>query len=240
MTEVMAWSYSRLNDFEKCPKMFQGKYVTKEFPQADFSAPHLQRGKDVHKELEIAVKTGNYDLLREESKFMIPLLEAARRGIGNRKHKGFESEQQKAFDAQLKEVSWFDPKKGPKRVWCRIIMDLMVFCSGDVLVILDWKTGKIRDVVDQLGLFSAGGFALYPDVKKVIAAFVWCDHPKALPLVVEYERKDAEKLWREFGDRAELIQLSLESGVWEPKPMPFNCKYCPALPSQCEHKARYS
>ena len=96
------------------------------------------------------------------------------------------------------------------------------------------------DAIEDLQLFAAAGMSLYPDVKKVITAYVWCDHPNAPPLAVEYERKDLGKLWREFGDRAELIQLALESGVWEAKPSPFNCKYCEALPSQCKFKSEYS
>lgn len=259
MTEVLAWSYSRLNVFEQCPKRFNLQYVLKVFPKFDDSAYHLQRGKLMHAALERYLKTGDLRVLDPETnpalkypkepglpptsvlkcplEFLLPVLDSFRRSYC------LSVEGEKAFDAQLNEVSWFDSgNRNRGKVWVRVILDVLALSSvvGDVLIIADWKSGKIYDTKDQLRLFAAAGMLLFPHVEKVVTGYVWLDHPNEPPLLGVYTReRDFDNIWQEFGDRAELIQLCLESGNWEAKPAPFNCKYCPATLVQCEHKLGY-
>lgn len=249
MGNLISWSYTRLKDFEQCARMFQGKYVTKEFPSPDFEAYHLKRGKMIHTALENFLKTGDWDYLDPDKTTLLTHTDEA----GNKKcvlnvplnflkplltklrsSKFLDVEDEKAFDCDLNPVSWYD-----KRVWVRIIMDVMALSEDGTLVILDWKSGKIFNEVDQLRICAGGAMALMPGVQKVLVAYIWLDHPHAKPLIAEYTRDDFDAIWQEFGDRSEMIQLALESGVWEPSPSAFNCKWCPALPTQCRHKLEY-
>ena len=138
-------------------------------------------------------------------------------------------ELQVTFNARMNEVSWFD-----KKAWCRVIFDLLIIV-GDFALIIDWKTGKVKPYSDQLKLFAGAVMTKYPQVKRVLSAYVWLEHPTQAPVWAEYTRKDQEAIWMEFGDRAELIQLANESGNWPAKKNMF-CGWCDASESQCEHK----
>jgi len=250
MTNKIPWSFSRLKDFEQCPRKFQGKYITKEFGGADFEVYHLKRGKMIHNALENYLKTGDVKLLSDKTNpdliyqgtelskvgksvlkvpldFLVPMLEKLRAS------EGLDVETQKAFNTQFEPVSWFG--RGGA-VWFRIVMDVKAFSNPHTLVILDWKSGKTFGDVDQLKMAAGVGMKMHIQVDHVIVAYVFVDHPEAPPLIAEYTRDDIDDIWQEFGDRAEMIQLCVESGVWEPKPSNFNCTYCEATPHQCEYK----
>lgn len=219
----IAWSYSRLNDFENCPRKFQGKYVSKDFPKENFDSPHLIRGRAVHKELEDAVVLGTP--LDPTRKHLEPLVAALRRS------KLVIAEQQVCFNARRQEKTWF-----AKDAWCRMIFDVIAGDSSHYMVNLDWKTGKVRrESKDQLKMFTGGIFEKYPDVQTVLTAYIWVDHPLEPPTWIEYKRRDNESIWEEFGDRSEMIQLANEAGNWPATPNPL-CKWCPAAVGQCEFK----
>ncbi len=218
----VAWSFSRLNDFEQCPRKFQGKYILKDFPKENFDSPHLIRGKEVHKELENAVVKGTP--LHPSREFLAPIVTALRGS------KVVEAELQVCFDANRKSRSWFD-----KNAWCRMVFDVIASDDERYVISLDWKTGKVRrESKDQLKLFTAGIFERYPKAQKVLTAYIWVDHPTEAPAWVEYTRDQNESIWQEFGDRAELIQLANESGNWPEKPS-YLCMFCPANIGQCSN-----
>lgn len=222
MSKLIAWSFSRLNDFETCPKKFNLKYIQKVFPKFDSTAKHLVHGREVHDQLEQALKTEI--IVGDHLKFLLPLLTSIRRSPM------YKAELQIAFDVHLNQVDWFAPN-----VWCRVIFD--VICSPDnkCVVVIDWKTGKVKDKMrDQLALFAAAAMTMFPEAERVLTAYVWADHPHAPPTYAEYCRKDLDSLWREFGDRSELIQLSNSSGSWPAKPN-YLCRWCDATAAQCDH-----
>ena len=146
-----------------------------------------------------------------------------------KKSKKVMPELQVTFDVRMNEISWFD-----KSAWCRVILDLIIIID-DFALILDWKTGKVKRYSDQLKLFAGAVMTKYPQVKRVLSAYIWLDHPSQAPIYAEYTSNDKEDIWLEFGDRAELIQLANESGNWPAKKNMF-CKWCDALPSMCEFK----
>lgn len=220
----LAWSYSRLNDFEKCARMFQGKHVAKDFPKENFDSPHLIRGKDIHAELERAVTKGTP--LHPTRQWLQPVVNAIR------SQSLILVEKQMCLDVRHRQVSWFNTD----RAWCRVIFD--VACTNDeqLIVIIDWKTGKVRhENTDQLRLFAGAAFDQFPEAQRVLTAYVWADHPTEKMTVKEYTRDQYVHIWEEFGDRAELINLAQESGNWPATPG-FYCKFCPARLDQCEYK----
>lgn len=218
----IAWSWSRLSDFEQCPRMFQGKYVSKDFPKESFTSPHLIRGKDIHKELEDALTKGLP--LHPSRAWLAPVINAV-------KYQAMmQAELQVCFDQRRHVKSWFD-----KAAWCRMIFDVICSQDDELVIMLDWKTGKVRhESKDQLRLFAAGALDRFPDANRVLTAYVWVDHPTEKMTYVEYNRSQLEHIWEEFGDRAELIQLAQESGNWIEKPT-FKCMFCPANVGQCSN-----
>ena len=232
MAKTIAWSWSRLSDFEQCPRKFQGRYITKDFPKPDFDAPHFVKGRAAHKLLEDHFK-GEGELHGTVTEngldFSFDFRFLSKISDEIKKHRRVFPELQVTFDVRMNEISWFD-----KKAWCRVIFDLLIII-GDYAVIIDWKTGKVKEYSDQLKLFAGAVMTKYPNIKKVLTCYVWVDHPKQPPVWAEYTDKDREHIWQEFGDRSELIQLANESGNWPAKKNIF-CKWCDALPSQCEYK----
>ena len=256
MRTTIAWSWSRLDCFELCPRKFQGTYVTKEFPKPDFDAPHFAKGKAAHFLMEshfkhntplhavVSTKTDSsgkqYYVINDPEHpdktpspieldflFDFRFLENFCRKIKEATH--IEPELQVTFDVRMNELSWFS-----KKAWCRVIFDLLVIV-GDTAFVFDWKTGKVKQFSDQLKLFAGAVMTKYPKVKKVLTAYIWLEHEKTPPEWKEFTRADQESIWLEFGDRAELIQMANESGNWPAKRNNF-CNWCDALPNQCEFK----
>lgn len=250
MPKQIAWSWSRLDCFEQCPRKFQGTYILKDFPATDFEAPHFAKGKAAHWLMEEHFKTG-CDLKNTVYKVLDD------RGRGSYTFDGSMSvvgkfdfdfrflqhfcdtinkatqvipELQVTFDVRMNEVTWYD-----KRAWCRVVFDLLIIV-GDFALVIDWKTGKVKRYSDQLKLFAGAVMTKYPQVKKVLTSYIWLDHPNQAPVWKEFTHVDKEGIWLEFGDRAELIQLANESGQWPAKKNMF-CNWCNALESQCEFKS---
>jgi len=232
MSKTIAWSWTRLNDFETCPRMFQGKYITKDFPKPDFDQPHFIKGRAIHKAIEDYLKDGvviPYPIVAGDEKFFVNLDFLAPLFDKMSRADSMTVEENICFAFDLTKRSWF-----AKDAWCRVIFDALVIVD-DFALIIDWKSGKVKRHSDQLKLFAAAAMTLFPKVNRVMTAYIWCEHPKSKPTFSEYTRAEHDDLWMEFGDRAELIQMASESGNWPSKENNF-CRFCDALPSQCEFK----
>lgn len=221
MARLIAWSYSRLSDFEQCPFMFYHKHITKQF-KVDWDAPHIINGRNVHKMFEDAIRKGTG--LSESYRAFNHLIIALRA-------KAAIAEKEFTWDAQGRMVSWFD-----KNAYFRQKLD--VICS-DVrptsAIIIDWKTGKVRDQeTDQLRLYGGVLMKAQPELQEVYTAYVWLDHPDVPPTIQGYNRSEYQDIWESFEERADAIQRANQSGNWPKKPG-FQCPWCPALPTQCEH-----
>lgn len=233
MSKLIALSWTRLDCFEQCPRKFQGSYITKDFPKPDFDAEHFRKGRLVHKVLEERVKDKTpipYPIKDglDEWHVDVRFLEDKLMKVID-KHDTVLVEHNITLGARFEQLTWFD-----KKAWWRATFDCMVII-GDTAIIIDWKTGKVRGKSDQLKLFAAIAFKTFENVNRVLTAYVWCEHPNKEPVYAEYDRTQCDDLWDDFGDRAELVQIANESGNWQPKPNPY-CKWCDALPTQCEHK----
>lgn len=235
MSKPIAWSWSRLSMFEQCPKRFWGNNVGKVFPKPNFEAAHFKKGKAVHKVLEDYLRDGTTipfpvpeingpEKFYVKLEFLMPLLDKMR------KANTVLPELQVTFDIRMHEVSWFD-----KKAWCRVVLDALIIV-GEFALVIDWKTGKVKQHSDQLKLFAGAVLSKYKKVNRVLTAYVWCEHENTSPTYAEYSRKDMEAIWQDFGDRQELIQMCNESGNWPAKPNHL-CGWCEAREDQCEHKS---
>lgn len=223
----IAWSWSRIETFEQCPKKFHHQNILKDVPRP--SSPAMDRGRRIHKALEDAIKFGAQlppDLARCEP--IIDRIKSAQTAGA----KVF-AEQQLAFREDLQPTDWYN-----KDVWFRVIMDVAIV-MGAAASIIDWKTGRAKDYTDQelqgnqLALNAMAGFLLWPDVNKIEVSYAWVDHEMRTPAT--FDRRQLDSLLQDFGDRAEMIQLANESGQWKATPNDY-CKWCPCTKMQCIHK----
>lgn len=207
---MIAWSWSRLDTFEACPLQFYHKNVIKSVPFEQNE--HQIRGERIHSHMENAIKGG---LIHREVEHMTPIIERLRGVEWDELH----VETQHAYTENMHPVPWFD-----RRAWLRIMQDFLGK-KGDRAVALDWKTGKNRGYSDQLKLYAAEAFHLWPDVKTVSTSYVFVDSNQKEERT--FQREEAEHIWQEFGDRAERIQIAEENGEWPAKPSAMACRFCP-------------
>ena len=118
--KVNAWSFSRLKNFEQCPKKFYHTSIRKDVIESQNDT--MLYGNRVHKALELRVKNGKrlpMDMTHLESiaaKFADPKV----------KPDEILTEQQLAIDENYQPCDWFS-----KDTWTRAIIDYL-FCREDM------------------------------------------------------------------------------------------------------------
>jgi CRISPR/Cas system-associated exonuclease Cas4 (RecB family) len=203
MTELIptiALSFSRWSDFDQCPHKFRSKYITKSYPD-DSDNPAFVKGNAIHKQLEDYVdwkhnEDGDPPTMGQYTKAAVPMIDKLWTKSGGR----MTSEKQIAVDQDWKKCQWFDK---PRIVKYRAIIDCMVFLSDEHLLIIDWKSGKVREYEDgdttQLKLTAVIMFSLYPNIKRITTTYMFVEHKKTVP--VDFTRDQLEPM-REPFDKA--------------------------------------
>jgi hypothetical protein len=238
--QKIAWSWSRLEKFEQCPKLFHGLNISKEIAM-DNNNPVFVRGREAHSALDVSMQ----NLLRDQPADLPesvypdnPVKLAHVEPLIQRLHDSSNydtiyTEQQLAFTTEMERVGWFS--RHPP-VWLRVGLDLIAIDTEKRhAFVIDWKTGKKRHVEwgrGQLALFAIAAFAVY-EVDTITTCYIWIEHGEKT--VQNYKRDEYEGLLHEFGERSELIQLCNQSGNWEAKKN-NRCKWCPAPFGWCQYK----
>jgi hypothetical protein len=218
MSKPFAWSYSSLQAFETCPwrwKLTKYDRVVSE-PQTEAT----MNGNRVHKILELSVK-GTQGLPQSYT-YLQPLVERIRKTPGR-----IETERKVALRADFRETTYF-----AKDVWYRGVFDVRV-ATPEKTVVLDWKTGKRKDDVDQLKLFAATEFAINPKVEVVETGYVWLQEKKVDKET--FSRKDSTELWADFLGRVQRIEHAIKTDNFPKHPSGLCRRYCPVGKSRCEH-----
>lgn len=220
-----AWSYSHLNKYETCAKLYyHTNVVPKDSAARVFEAKTevTAWGEEVHKAFELYYKKG------------VPFPKAMKKFADYAKimdalpGADIKAELKLALTEDLKPTGFFD-----KNVWCRAVVDALKV-HGTAAWALDWKTGKRRDGSLQLMLTAAILFSIYPEVDKVTTAFVWLKEPLKTCLdKATYNRADLPEMWGQILPRVNHLHKAIETGNFPAEPG-FLCKrFCPV--KQCEY-----
>jgi len=207
--KIEAWSFSRLQDYRKCPKLAKFKHIDK---IREPSNEAMARGSAIGKMAEDFI-SGRLKKCPEE----ISSFEAEFKELKKRKAI---CEEQWAFDKNWVEVGWFD-----KAAWCRIKTDIYSHdLKSNTLLVVDNKTGKVRDYHrEQVKLYALGGLMKLPTVGTVDARVWYTDHGIEVPDEPEiYTRKDVPALkiyW------AKQTKAMLADTRFAPKPS-NDCRWC--------------
>lgn len=227
----MALSYSRLSDFNQCPRKFYLKYIEKatnfQMKQEDKSI-HLVRGDNVHKALEaylVKRKAGEQNIAPSslaEVEQTRPIIERYIQAFGI---DNVHPEAQISINDEWKKVEWFD-----KQSYYRAIIDLICL-SPAVALIGDYKTGKFKDYVPangfgQLELTSAIALSIF-EVEEVQTIYFYVDHKKTIPR--RYTQADRNRLVDHYN--GEHVKVNAECN-FDPKANEF-CTWCEATKAQC-------
>ena len=209
-------SYSRISDYDKCPRAFREKNLTKRAPFQTSAA--MERGKLMHEILAAAVHDPTVNVPTEfdyANKALIEIQEADDKRV----------EMDMAFNPEKKVVGWLAAD-----VHFRSKLDVLIK-KGTHYKIIDWKSGKLRLDSQQLRFYGAAVFAMSPKAKTVDAEFVFVDARQEISATFNRE-EHFDQLWAEIDGSLETINKDF---TWIAKPSPL-CRWCPVLPEHCEHR----
>lgn len=209
---MIAWSFSRLTDFETCPYKFKLKYI-KKLPEAP--NPAAERGTEIHKQYEnFVLGKGPCPSPHFETQLQHLL----------RIYPHHSTETAWAFDKNWLPCGWFEDQ-----AWIRIKPDLVIYTWSDTIVI-DYKTGKenLFKHTAQGQLYAVGSYATQP-ADKVSVKFWYHDLNTEKTNI--YNDSQILKLKTQWTQRAQKI----ETDHFPPKPTRGNCKYCGMAP-HCGYK----
>jgi hypothetical protein len=211
-----AWSYSKLKNFETCPKRYFHVDVERSIKEEEGES--LLWGNAVHKALAERVEK-NTPL----PKGMEPYEKwAERMQTGGGK---ILVEQKLAINADFGPESWFSDN-----AWFRGIGDVIKIV-GPVALVADYKTGKILEDGSQLALMAACVFAHHPDVQKIRSEFIWLKEDATTR--ADFARTDMPNVWRGILPRVETLKVAHDTLSFPPKPGGLCRTFCPV--SQCPH-----
>jgi len=224
-----SWSYSKLKNYETCPKRHYNVDIIRSFKEDEGEA--LQWGNAVHKALANRIK-GQVPLPTPMKGFE----KWAERVTSPGKSPPAPTilvEQQLAIDENFAPTSWFanDAKRaGQNEPWFRGIADVLKI-KGSAALAIDWKTGKIIDDAPQLALLAACIFAHHPEIQKVRSEFIWLKEDASTR--EDFERTSMPAIWAGLWPRIEQLRRAHETLDYPPKPGFLCRRYCPV--TSCVH-----
>lgn len=209
MGQPVAWSYSRLNSFETCPRKYYRISVQKSVKEKPNEKTDY--GTQVHESFARYLTKGTPLplALRHHQKMLDSFKQQAGEHV---------IEQKAALNARFEPTGYFD-----NDVWVRIISDLTIL-NGKRALTIDWKTGKMSDDFTQLRLVGAVLFQLAPELEHVSMAYVWLQNRKTTS--DHMTRTEALETWRQFIPRVKRYQEAHDSGDF-PARQNALCRFCP-------------
>jgi len=209
MTNLVAVSYSRLESYETCPKKFWHLSIRKDV--TDPPNEHTSYGTDLHVAFANFLKTGKALPLamRHHTRMLTKFRAAPGEHI---------IEQQIAIDANYQQVGWFD-----KDVYMRVISDLTIMNPPSALMI-DWKSGKMKDDFTQLRVAAAVMFLIAPELERITMSYVWTKNKQVT--TDRMTRDDMPSVWAALYPRLTQYQNAFNLEQF-PARQGFHCRYCP-------------
>jgi hypothetical protein len=212
------WSFSKMKDFQTCPKQFYHKTVLQEFPYVE--TPEMRYGTEFHKAAELFIRDGVP--VPDKFAFARGALEHLKAQPGE-KH----CERKLGLTEDLQPCSFFD-----KAVWFRGVVDLAII-DGETATVIDYKSGKNARYADkgQLELMAMAMFRHFPEIRRVRAGLLFVI---ANELVKDkYAHDTQHKLWEKWLADYGRMQTAFETNTWNPKPSGLCRNHCPV--KSCPH-----
>jgi hypothetical protein len=211
-----AWSYSKLKNFESCPKRHWHVDIAKDVKEEE--SEQLLWGNQVHKAM--ADRCGKGVPLTGGMEVFEPWAARVCDGEGT-----IQVEQKLAITKSFQKCGYFD-----NGVWLRIVADVIKI-NGVVALVPDWKTGKIVEDSQQLALTAACVFAHFPEIMGVRSEFIWLKEDAQTSET--FKRPDMVTMWRNIWPRIEQLEKAHVDGNYPAKPGHLCKRWCPVR--SCPH-----
>ena len=211
-----AWSYSKLKNFETCPKRHYHVDIAKDVREEE--SEQLVYGNEAHKALAARIEKGTP--LPLPFKHFEEWVERLNIDTGT-----MLVEQKYAIRKDFTPCGYFD-----RDVWYRGIGDV-VKIHGTVALIADWKTGKISEDGTQLALMAQCVFSHFPEVQKVRSEFIWLKEGASSR--EDFARTDMPGIWAALLPRIAQLEHADETQSYPAKPGFLCRRWCPV--AKCPH-----
>jgi hypothetical protein len=217
-----AWSFSRLKNFEVCPKRHWEIDLEKNFKEPPGQA--LDWGSYVHDKLAERCGPSRTQLPPDLVSYEPWVLKV----LGTTPDSNIYVEQALAMTKNFTSTGNFD-----NDVWLRVKCDFYKVV-GDVALAVDWKTGKILEDSVQLALTAACIFAKHPEVKAVRSTYVWLKEDAESSET--FFRDDMPTVWRNIWHRIEAMETAFKHTNYPPTPSGICVKFCAV--KSCPHNGK--
>jgi RecB family exonuclease len=208
----LSHSYSSIKLYENCPLRYFRQRIVKDV--VDEGGEASKYGERIHAFLETRLKENT--LLPQEVAHYESLCSSVERIASDGE---LFVEKELVLTDNLTPTTWWEAD-----AWLRSKLDILVI-TGEIAVVMDWKTGKRNPDFFQMQIFAAQVFKHFPEVTRVKTSLVWL---KDMAMDTEvYYRNDVNTVWAEIMKRIQRINDSLEHDNWPAKPSGL-CRYCPA------------
>lgn len=216
--KAFTWSYSRLKNFETCPKRHWHLDIAKDVKEEE--SEQLTWGNFVHAALakRIADKVPLPSGMEEYEAWCEKILKDSDQAT-------ILVEQKLAITKDFDPCGYFD-----SNVWFRSVGDV-VKINGQVALIADWKTGKIVEDSCQLALAAQCVFAHHPGVHAVRSEFIWLKEDATTTQI--FQRDDMRGVWNGLFPRVRTLEKAAQETNYPPKPGGLCRRFCPV--TQCPH-----
>lgn len=114
-------------------------------------------------------------------------------------------------------------------VWYRGKIDYLKVCGPQALII-DHKTGKIKNRYEQLTLFALWTFAAFPEVQTIRAEYYWTQTKTKNGDT--FHRSQIAQLWAPFVPKLRQYAQSFIEDIWTPRQSGLCAGWCPV--TDCE------
>jgi len=215
-----AWSYTKLKNFETCPKRYYNVDVEKTFKE-DEDNEHLMYGKFVHESLANRINHERTPLPKTIEKFE----KWATKVLKNPPPARILVEQQLAIREDFTPTTWFGGD-----AWFRGVADV-IKKTGPVALVIDWKTGKILEDGVQLALMAQCVFSHHPEIERIRTEFVWLKDDATTR--ADFTRDDMVEVWAGLLPRVERLKGAHDSMNFPPTPNGLCRKFC--VVKSCPH-----
>ena len=217
--QITSWSFSRYSLYRSCPAKAMYKFILK---LPDPGSEAMQRGDTIHKLAEAHVKGEIKNLPAELTLFKEEF-------TALKKQKVKFIEESWTFKSDWSQTTWNDWNGA----WLRVKLDVAYHnLEHNVLVPIDYKTGKYRDnkneeYAEQLQLYALAGLKRFPDIDAVVPYLWYLDegiiYPNPPEDDVVYERKDEKYLTKLWEGK---VKKMLTDTTFKPTPGDA-CRFCP-------------
>lgn len=213
---VVAWSYSRFSDYDRCAALYGYKHVQK---LAEEENAAMERGNIVHKTLAQYVR-GDIPLENPMSTAPIPGWTYFGNLLNELREMDPLVEQEWGFTNRWRATGWFS-----NDTWFRSKLDVGLIYEDNTAEVIDFKTGKKRpEHKKQAELYAISLMCRYPQIESVSVRYWYLDvrERKDAETVYRFSKENAVSLLKLWTSRAEKM---LADKILAPNPG-AHCGWC--------------